>query len=160
MVDDGELSTARAFLDFARHCVLKKCEGLDDDQLRRVLVPSGTNLLGLVQHMTVGERYWYGWHVAGAGEAGEDAFDFGMDVPLDHPAARVLEEFQAACVESDAVIERVAAQPDHLDSLTARPVGGERRTLRWVLAHTTSESTRHAGHADVLRELLDGVTGR
>ncbi len=95
-----------------------------------MLVPSGTNLLGLVQHLAVGERYWYVWHVAGEGADG------------------------------DAVIERGAAQPSHVDTLTARPVDGERRTLRWVLAHTTTETTRQAGHADVLRELLDGVTGR
>ena len=54
------------FLDFQREAMLIKCEGLDDEQLRRVLVPTGTNLLGLVQHLTVGERYWFVHHVAGS----------------------------------------------------------------------------------------------
>lgn len=58
--DAGELDTAVAFLRFARRCVVKKTDGLADEQLRRVLVPSGTSLLGLVQHVTVGERYWFG----------------------------------------------------------------------------------------------------
>jgi hypothetical protein len=59
--DDGsELDTALAFLRFARRCVLKKTDGLHDEQLRRAVVPSGTSLLGLVQHLTDGERYWFG----------------------------------------------------------------------------------------------------
>jgi hypothetical protein len=57
--DDGELSTALSFLRFARQCVLKKTEGLDDADLRRPMVPSGTSLLGLVQHLTDGEAYWF-----------------------------------------------------------------------------------------------------
>ena len=54
--DSGELDTALAFLSFARHCVLKKADGLSDEQLRRVLVDSGTSILGLVQHLTTGDR--------------------------------------------------------------------------------------------------------
>ena len=55
--DEDERDTALAFLAFQRHCLIKKTEGLTDDQLRQVLVPSGTNLLGLVQHVIVGERW-------------------------------------------------------------------------------------------------------
>ena len=65
-VDSGELDTALAFLSFARHCVLKKADGLSDEQLRRVLVDSGTSILGLVQHLAEAERYWFGYHLAGA----------------------------------------------------------------------------------------------
>src|SRR5690348_13263898 len=64
-VDSGELDTALAFLSFARHCVLQKAGGLSDEQLRRVLVASGTSVLGLVQHLTEAERYWFGYHLAG-----------------------------------------------------------------------------------------------
>ncbi|MFI1994102.1 DUF664 domain-containing protein [Actinoplanes sp. NPDC020271] len=79
--DDGELDTAPAFPAFARSCVLKKTDGLDEEQLRRRLVVPDTTLLGLVQH-------------------------------------------------------------------------------RWLIAHVSSETVRHAGYADILRELIDGVTGR
>ena len=65
-VDSGELDTALAFLSFARHCVLKKADGLSDEQLRRVLVDSGTCILGLIQHLAEAERYWFCHHLAGA----------------------------------------------------------------------------------------------
>jgi len=78
-VDTGELDTALAFLSFARHCVLKKAGGLSDEQLRAVLVESGTSLLGLVQHLAETERYWFGHHLAGA--AWDPAQERGMAVP-------------------------------------------------------------------------------
>ena len=65
-VDSAELDTALAFLSFARHCVLKKAGGLSDKQLRRVRTASGTSVLGLVQHLAEAERYWFGYHLAGA----------------------------------------------------------------------------------------------
>lgn len=152
--DTGELDTALAFLTFARGCVLKKAEGLDEEQLRRVLVDSGTSILGLVQHLTDGERYWFGYHLAGVGDA--DDWDFGMEVPADRSAEQVLADYRAAIRDSDAAI---AAAGDPAGPV-ARPVDGEPLSLRWVLAHMTGETTRHAGHADILREQLDGTTGR
>jgi uncharacterized damage-inducible protein DinB len=65
-VDSAELDVALAFLSFARHCVLKKAGALSDEQLRRVLTSSGTSVLGLVQHLAEAERYWFGYHLAGA----------------------------------------------------------------------------------------------
>ncbi|WP_282205352.1 DinB family protein [Kitasatospora fiedleri] len=152
--DGGELDTALAFLAFARECVLKKTEDLTEEQLRRVLVPTGTNLLGLVRHLTDGERYWFGHHVAGLAEYGD--VDFAMAVPDDVPADRILAAYRQACADSDAIVRAVAdpARP------TATAVDGEPRSLRWVLAHMTGETTRHAGHADILREQIDGTTGR
>ena len=150
--DADERDTLTAFLAFQRHCLLKKCEGLSDEQLRQVLVPTGTNLLGLVQHATVGERYWFGHHVAGGPD--ED-WDFGMTVPPDVSADAVLEGFRRAVADSDAVIAATG-----LDALTKVPVQDEPKTLRWVLTHKATELARHAGHADILRELIDGATGR
>jgi len=153
-IDTSELDTALAFLRFARESVLKKTDGLDDEKLRRVLVGTGTNLLGLVQHLTDGERFWFGFQLAGVG-AGED-FTFDMKVPADRSAADVLAGYRAAIVDSDAAILAVGDPQAHM----AEPVDGEQLTLRWVLAHMTSETARHAGHADILREQLDGITGR
>jgi uncharacterized damage-inducible protein DinB len=152
--DGGELATARAFLDFARHCVLKKTEGLTEEQLRRVLVPSGTSLLGLVQHLTVGERFWLGHHFSSDYEDVE--WNFDMTVAADVSVADVLDAYRAAIAEADAVIDRLG----DVEARTVQPVDGRHLPLRWVLAHHTTEITRHAGHADILRELIDGVTGR
>jgi len=126
--DSGELGTALAFLSFARHCVLKKAGGMSGEQLRRVLVGSGTSILGLIQHLTEAERYWFGHHLTGAAwdPDGEHAI-----LAAGHPEARF-----------------------------AIPVEGNHHTLRWVLAHMTSETARHAGHADIIREQIDGTTGR
>lgn len=152
--DAGELDTACAFLGFARRCVLKKADGLDDEQLRRVLVDSGTSILGLVQHLTVGERYKFGLHVAGQGSF-EDS-DFDLVVPAGSSAEQVLAGYRAAIADSDAIIAAVGDP----ESLSAMPVDGKKKSLRWVIAHMTGETTRHAGHADILREQIDGTSGR
>lgn len=153
-VDSGELDTALAFLSFARHCVLKKADGLTDGQLRRVLVDSGTSVLGLVQHLAEAERYWFGYHLVGA--AWDADADLGMAVPAGRVASAVLGEYGAAIEDSDRAI-RAVGDPG---ARVAVPVEGNRHTLRWVMAHMTSETARHAGHADILREQLDGTTGR
>lgn len=150
--DDDELDTSLAFLTFARESVLKKLEGLDDEQLRRRLVPSGTTLLGLVRHLTDGERYWFGFTLAGA-EMREVDFDMGVG---DEDTATVVRAYREAIQDSDAHI-RAAGSPD---AMTAEHIDDAPKTLRWVLAHMTSETARHAGHADILREQIDGVTGR
>jgi len=152
--DGGELDTALAFLSFARSCVLKKVDGLDEEQLRRRLVVSETTLLGLVQHLTDAERYWFGYTFAG--DARWADVDFDMVVAADRSPEQVVADYRASIAESDAHIRAA----ESLDALTAEPVADRARTLRWVLAHVTSETVRHAGHADILRELIDGTTGR
>jgi hypothetical protein len=59
--DDNELDTALAFLSLARHSLVKKLDDLDEEQVRKILVPTGTSLLGLVRHSTDGERFWFGY---------------------------------------------------------------------------------------------------
>ncbi|WP_027341399.1 DinB family protein [Hamadaea tsunoensis] len=152
--DGGELDTGLAFLSFGRACVLKKVAGLDEEQLRRRLVVSDTTLLGLVQHLTAAEHYWFAYTLGGDPRYAD--VDFDMVVSPDRSADEIVAAYRAAIDESDAHI-RAAAGPD---ARTAQPVGDEPRTLRWVLAHMTGETVRHAGHADILRELIDGVTGR
>ncbi len=152
--DADELDTALAFLTFARQSVLKKTDGLADEPLRRALVGTGTNLLGLVRHLTACERYWFGYHLVGT--ASETDGDFGMDVPAGESSAAVLRDYRDAIRDSDAAIA-AAGDPD---ARVVRPIDGEQLTLRWVLAHMTSETARHAGHADILREQIDGTTGR
>ncbi len=152
--DGGERDTALAFLAFARGCVLKKVEGLAEDDLRRRLVVSDTTLLGLVRHLTDGERYWFG-HVL-TGDPTHADVDFSMDVPEDVRADEVIADYRRAIADSDRNLARV-----QLDDHTPDPHDdGQDRTVRWVITHMTSEVARHAGHADILREQIDQVTGR
>jgi hypothetical protein len=129
-------------------------DGLSEQQLRRVLTDSGTSILGLVQHLAEVERYWFGHHLAGA--TWDPGHEHGMAVPAGRAAADVLAGYRAAIEDSDRAI-RAAADPQ---ARFAVPVDGNRHTLRWAIAHMTSETARHAGHADILREQLDGTTGR
>jgi hypothetical protein len=150
-IDTTEKDTAFAFLDFARHCVAKKLDGLDEEQARRVLVPSGTSLLGLVAHLTDGERYWFGHHVAGDSRWADVDFEGDSTKPKDE----VLAAYEAAVRDSNAILAGV-----ELDTRVQVLVDDQPLSVRWVVAHMTSEVARHAGHADILREQIDGVTGR
>jgi uncharacterized damage-inducible protein DinB len=152
--DAGELDTAVAFLAFARQCVIKKTDGLSDEQLHRVLVPSGTSLLGLVQHLAVSERFWFGHYLLGS--FNDTAWDFSMTIPAGRSTRQIMDDYVAAIRESDKGIEAVADP----SALAVGSFDSERRTLRWVLAHMTGETARHAGHGDILREQIDGTTGR
>ena len=151
--DGGELDTALAFLNFVRSCLLKKLDGLDEEQQRRRLVVSETTLLGLVRHSIDGERYWFSY-VVGGDERYADV-DFGMDVAADRTSEDVVAAYRAAIADSDAAIRERG-----LDAAVARWDFENAKSVRWVVAHMTGETARHAGHADILRELIDGVTGR
>jgi uncharacterized damage-inducible protein DinB len=153
-VDSGELDTALAFLTFNRESVLIKTEGLHDEQLRRVLVDTGTNLLGLVQHLAAAERAWFGYHLLGTKRPAGPGL--GMKVAARRSTEEVLSDYRAAIAESDTAIRSVGDP----EAKMARLVDGQQLSLRWVLAHMTAETARHAGHADILREQIDGTTGR
>ena len=79
-----------------------------------------------------------------------------MKVSADRSAGDVIADYRTAIAASDAVI----AAAGGMDALSVQPVDGHPKTLRWVLTHLTSETARHAGHADILRELIDNTTGR
>ena len=155
--DGGELDTALAFLEFQRSCVFKKIDGLDEEQLRRRLVASGTTLLGLVKHFTDGEHWWFAHQLGGDPAYADIDWDQTMHVPDDVTVEEVVAAYRAAIAESDRHIA-AAGSPE---TLTALPVDEEGpKTLRWVLAHKTAEMARHLGHMDILREQIDEVTGR
>jgi uncharacterized damage-inducible protein DinB len=145
-----ERTTLHDFLRYLRECVIRKAEGLDDDAVRRSMVPSGTSVLGLVAHLSMVEASWV---QVSAG---------GLQVPVpsgqvgDRSTADVLSEYRRTAERDD---ELIAAWHD-LDALTAEEHHGGRLSLRWVLVHLVEETARHAGHADICRELLDGETGR
>jgi uncharacterized damage-inducible protein DinB len=149
------------WLEHHRAILLWKCEGLTDEQLRRRSVPPSTmSLLGLVRHMTDVERGWFQQVLLGADAPdlystpdGPDGDFNGVD------EADVAEAFRAFEAECEASRQAVAAAPD-LDVLS-KEAGrtGETFSLRWILTHMIEEYARHNGHADLLRETVDGTTG-
>jgi hypothetical protein len=146
-----ELRQLQAALDAQRAGVLKKVAGLSDADARRSTVSSGTNLAGLLQHLTFVEGKWFGQIVAGRpANPGNRSMSVDPSIPL--RALRA--EYRAACDASDAVIAALgdADAPVHHD--------GKDRNLRWAILAVIEETARHAGHADIIREQIDGRTGR
>ncbi|MEU6476729.1 DinB family protein [Streptomyces sp. NPDC047017] len=149
-----EKTTLVAFLGYLRNAVAAKATGAAEDALRTPGVTSGTSVLRLVKHLTAVEHNWFVWAYGGASAPLHDD-----DVPLadDETAEALLAAYAEAIEESDAVIDAC----DDLDRPGARSL---RETpppsLRWILVHMIEETARHAGHADILREQIDGSVGR
>ncbi|MEZ0094924.1 DinB family protein [Streptacidiphilus sp. EB129] len=153
----GEKESLHVALDRHRDAVLWKLEGLDDERLRRPMTPSGTNLLGLVKHLAGAELGWF-CETFGR-DTGPLPFDLDLDESSDmrvepHESTEdVLAFYARARAAADAAIGELG-----LDDL-GTSWSGNTVSLRWVLIHMTTETARHAGHVDILRELLDGSTG-
>ena len=155
-----ERETLAAYLDFHRATLEVKCTGLSDGQLReRPVPPSKLSLLGLVRHVTEVERGWFGNCVARRGlrplyYSEPDNLDGDFDDLDDAPVAEVFAAWRATCNESREIV----AAADSLDDLGTRGDSSD-VTLRWVVVHMIEEYARHNGHADLLRERIDGATG-
>jgi uncharacterized damage-inducible protein DinB len=153
-----EQATLTGFLDFHRATLALKCEGLTDDQLRQQAAPpSGLSLLGLVRHLAEVERNWFRPVLGGEEMAGIFAPGMDFEAAFQNVAtADVAEAFRAWHAECDHARVLVAAAPS-FDVSGLR--GGIRVSLRFVMTHMIEEYCRHNGHADLLRENLDGSTG-
>ena len=156
-LEADERSTLTAFLDAQRATLAIKCDGLSDGQLREQAVPpSALSLLGLVRHMAEVEKNWFRPLLAGDEMTGLYAPGLDWEAAWGVDTVDVAEAFgvwEAECANARAL---VAAAPS-LDTTGLR--GGWRFTLRWVLTHLVEEYARHNGHADLLRERIDGQTG-
>lgn len=146
------------FLDWYRAVVENKVRGLSPDDAARVMTPSGLSPLGVVQHLAWVERGWF--RLRFAGEAveipyvGDDnAVQFRLDAG--DTIASILDFYRSECERARRVT--AAAYLDDV-SAGASPAYGH-VTLRWVLVHMLEETARHAGHLDLMREQIDGVTG-
>lgn len=154
--DADEKTTLKASLDRHRDAVLWKIEGLSDEQLRQRVTPSGTSPLGLLKHLGYVE---YGWFCGTFGEPEEapwfDTDDPEADLRIDpeETTEQILGYYQRACAAADAAIAKYAVED------TGTAWYGETVTMRWVLVHMVEEVARHAGHLDIVRELIDGRTG-
>ncbi len=152
----GEKESLQVSLDRHRDVVLWKLDGLDDEQLRRPMTPSGTSLLGLVKHLAAVE---YGWFCATFGRETEplpfdqDDPDADLRVGPDESTTDIVEFYGRARSAADRVIGEV-----NVDDVGTAWFG-DAVTMRWVLIHMIEETARHAGHMDIIRELIDGATG-
>jgi uncharacterized damage-inducible protein DinB len=162
-----EATTLRAFLDYHRDTFRWKCSGLTQAQLAQELAPSDMTLGGMMKHLAVVESSWFESVFAGGDYMPPfDTVDWDADRDWEWHTAKddTPEELRAlfddAVSRADAVIDRSLAR----GGLDAQSVRNSRRkdtpfSLRWILVHMIEEYARHNGHADLLREAIDGQTG-
>jgi Protein of unknown function (DUF664) len=156
---DPERAALEAWLDYHRQTLLFKCQGLTGEQLvERAVAPSSLSLLGLVRHMAEVERSWFRRRFGGQPELGDlycnDEFPDG-DFDLAEASGA---EADFATFTRECELARRTAEGRSLDDTFIHPRGGI-YDLRWVYLHMIEEYARHNGHADILRERIDGVTG-
>ncbi len=157
--NDDERSTLLGFLEWQRSTLARKCDGLQPEQLRlRSAEPSTLSLLGLVRHMADVERGWFRRTLAGEDVADRYSSDDDRDGDFDNVDAADVDEAFAAwheeCARADEIISRRA-----LDA-TGKQRTGREVSMRWILNHMIEEYSRHNGHADLIRERIDGATDR
>lgn len=162
-IDPPQAGTERdmlnSFLDYHRATLLWKVRGLSDTDLRRAPVPTSTlTLLGLVKHMAYVERFWFQRRFKGETVSfpwtNEDP-DADWRIEPDETTEAVLQLYNEEVEKSRRIMAAAS-----LDDLEARSwPSGEKTTLRWIAFHMIEEAARHNGHADLLREAIDGATG-
>jgi uncharacterized damage-inducible protein DinB len=152
------------FLDYHRDTLRLKCDGLEQPQLAQRLEPSTMTLGGMMKHLALVEHWWFECVLLGQEYAEPWASvdwdsdpDWDWDSAVDDTPDQLRATFDAAIARSDAVV----AAADSLDRLSTRASRrtGEQFSLRWILMHMVEEYARHNGHADLIRESIDGSTG-
>ena len=146
-----------AMLEENRASLIECVDGLSEEDARRSLVPSLTTPLGLLKHVACAERSWFQRRLAALPETEWNGYAYGDEPSWSlagtDTVASVIEEFQQAASRS----REIAAAYD-LDHTIEHDVMGT-LSLRWIYLHMIEEVARHAGHADILREQIDGVVG-
>ena len=163
MTDADEKQTLHRYLRNARGVLLWKLEGLSDYDIRRPMTPTGTNLLGLIKHCAAIEFMYFGqvvdrpfpgaddldWHENGA--------ESGLYATAAESREQVTDFYQRVWGHSDATIEELPL--DARGTVPWWPEESRHPTLHSLLVHTIQETARHAGHADIIRETIDGAVG-
>ena len=155
-----EFTMVSDFLDEHRDALQRKCSGLTDEQLRlRSVPPSSMSLMGIMRHMFEVERWWFRHYVDGQVYESllwaEDNPDGDFDDIDEVTGAETLEMWREECDHSRFVIHGV----ESLDQLAAFERNDSAVSVRWIMMHMIQEYARHNGHADLIRERIDGVTG-
>jgi hypothetical protein len=141
----SERATLQTLFQYCRDSFVRKLDGVDDATARTQLLPTPTTLLWLTQHLAFAEDIWIAQRFAG--EASSHAEVDSLSGAIDH--------YRATWDRTDAIVAG-ASFDDVCRDIDVEP----NVNLRWVVVHLIEETARHAGHADVIRELLDGATGR
>lgn len=156
-VAGAEKDVLAGYMDHYRHTMLKIIDGVSDDDLRRPLTPTGLTLLGLVKHLALVERWWFGEHVAGDPQFFPwDPRDPNADFRVEphETTQEIIDLYEQACERSRQIVAS-ASLDDEIKKADAK----HRYNVRWVLMNMIVETARHCGHADILRESIDGATG-
>ncbi|MDP9365640.1 MAG: DinB family protein [Chloroflexota bacterium] len=151
----GPVEMVSAFLNFLRATLLWKIDGLSDDELRRPMTPSGVSLLGIVKHSAYVERVWFrrvfrGEDVAVPWREGDPDADWRIEPG--ETTEEIVRLYRDEAARSRAIVAEAAWE-------TRAAKEGYDQTLGWILTHMVEEVARHCGHADILREAIDGATG-
>lgn len=164
----GELDTLLGFLDYQRATLQWKTSGLGETELRQPLAPSAMTLGGLLSHFAYVEDYWFGEVAAESGPSEPWAStDWEADMDADWSLGKTLSPdelrgmWDSAVSRSRDIVKEAVAKSgaDALDQTHPAWGGREQISLRWILVHMIEEYARHNGHADLLREAIDGETG-
>lgn len=156
-LEAAEAEMLRSFLDYLRGVMLRKVAGLSEDDLRRTTSKSTLTLLGILKHLAYVERAWFRMRFAGedvahpSTEADPDA-DFRAEP---HETAEEIASLYRSEIEH---ANRIAAGAS-LDDLSVWEAPRDKVSMRWILVHMIEETARHLGHADLIRESIDGATG-
>lgn len=158
-----EVATLRGFLDWFRVTVRRQCEGLDQHQLSTPLPTSPLTLGGMLKHLTYVEQWWFTVVLTGAEPQGiwadvdwDADEDWDWHSAVDDSPAQLIAWHVEEVERSDAALDRALAAGG-LDQPAARARrNGQHPSLRWILVHMVEEYARHAGHADLIREAIDG----
>jgi Protein of unknown function (DUF664) len=145
-------------LDYHRYVLLRKVDGITDQQARTTIASSDLTLLGLVRHLAGAEQYWFGKLFLGLTETWhwDDPDDRDRDFhPLEHDTLAEA----VAVLRSEIDRARQIAAATSFDASAMGQRDGRPVNLRWVMVHLLEEYARHCGHADLLREAIDGTTG-
>lgn len=157
--DADERSTLMAFLTYYRADLLDRCWGLTDEQLRQPLAPSTLTLGRLIAHMALVEYEWF--RVRFSGDDMPEPWR-SLDFDADRDAEMTMADtatgadltagYQTSIADSDSIIAATAS----LDATSQEERDGARWNMRWILVHMVEEYARHCGHADLIRESIDG----
>jgi Protein of unknown function (DUF664) len=163
MVEADPKADLHRSLQAAREALMWKLDGLAEYDIRRPLTPTGTNLLGLVKHLA-GVELWYfgdgfGRPPAGPRPWSEDDARNNADMwaTADESRDQIVATYRQAWAHSDETIQ--ALPLDAVGHVPWWPAGERDVTLHRILVHLVAETSRHAGHADIVRELIDGAAG-
>jgi uncharacterized damage-inducible protein DinB len=158
-----ELTTLERFLDFYRAVMVRKAQGLTAEQLAARLGPSELTIGGLIKHLAYAEDIWFDRRLAGnewvepwASVDWDADPDWEIHSAVDDDLDALLGLYAQACARSRAAVDAVG----DLDAMCKLPNRrGEYFSMRWILLHMIEETARHAGHADLIRESIDGTVG-